>query len=541
MSNWTQEAAMKQHLLAGLLGLAAVGALAHDDEAKKQAYQQLGNVQFANSCSPAVQQKLLRGIAMLHSFWFSAAEETFQQVGAEDNQCVLAAWGFASILMANPLDGAGPPAKQAPRAQAAIEKGRQMSAKTQRERDYLEAVAAYYEDFANRPERVRSAARASAYAALAAKYPDDDEAQIFYALYLASTQLQSDQTYAVSLKAAAILEREYAKYPDHPGVAHYLIHTYDAPPIAHQGVSAAKRYASIAPDAPHALHMPSHIFTRVGAWSESAATNRRAADVALKGNEPDQALHAMDYMTYAYLQLARDADARKVYEEALRVTGTTVRQTAPYAVAAMQARYAVERGAWSDAARLEPLPIAKLYPFAEANTYLARALGGARSGNPAAGRADLAQITQRRDALKEAKNEYWASEVEVMRLTASGWIALAEGRPEQALTDMRQAADLEDRNDKHLVTPGRILPARELLGELLLQLKRPAEALQAFEASQAREPNRFRGLYGAALAATQAGERAKAKLYFRRLVDLAAQGDMRAELGAARSWLARNP
>ena len=525
-----------------LLALGAGGAAAHDDDAAKNAsYQQLGKVQFANSCSRAVQQKLLRGIAMLHSFWFSAAEETFQQVAAEDPQCVLAAWGFASILMANPLDGAGPPAKQAPRAQAAIDKGRQMGGKTQRERDYLEAVAAYYEDFANRPERVRSARRAKAYETLAAKYPEDDEAQIFYALYVASTQLQSDQTYAASLKAAAILERQFAKYPDHPGVAHYLIHTYDAPPVAHQGVSAATRYASIAPDAPHALHMPSHIFTRVGAWSESAATNRRAADVALKGNEPDQALHAMDYMMYAYLQLARDADAGRVYEEALRVTGTTARQTAPYAVAAMQARHVVERGAWHEAAKLEPLALAKLYPFAEANTYLARALGAARSGDAGAARADLAQITQRRDALKEAKNEYWATEVEVMRLAASAWIALAEGRAEQALADMRRAADLEDRSDKHLVTPGRILPARELLGEMLLQLKRPAEALQAFEASQAREPNRFRGLHGAALAATQSGDRAKAKLYFGRLVELGGQGGTRPELGAARTWLAGNP
>jgi tetratricopeptide (TPR) repeat protein len=532
---------MKQTWLAGLLALAAAGAVAHeDDEAKKASDQQLGKVQFANSCSPAVQQKLLRGIAMLHSFWFSAAEETFQQVAAEDNRCVLAAWGFASILMANPLDGAGPPAKQAPRAQAAIDKGREMGAGTPRERDYLEAVAAYYEDFANRPERARSAARAKAYATLAAKYPDDDEAQIFHALYLASTQLQSDQTYAASLKAAEILERQFAKHPDHPGVAHYLIHAYDAPPIAHKGVSAAKRYASIAPDAPHALHMPSHIFTRVGAWSESAATNRRAADVALKGNEPDQALHAMDYMMYAYLQLARDADAGKVYEEAMRVTGTTVRQTSPYAVAAMQARLAVERGAWRDASKLEPLALAKLYPFAEANTYFARALGAARSGGAPAARADLAQITQRRDALKAAKNDYWATEVEVMRLAASAWIALAEGRREEALTDMRQAADLEDRNDKHIVTPGRILPARELLGEMLLELKRPAEALQAFEASQAREPNRFRGLHGAALAAAQSGDRAKAKVYFARLVKLAENGDVRTELSAARTWLARN-
>jgi hypothetical protein len=525
--------------MAALLALAAGNVIAHGEE-RPASGTALGKVQFANSCSAAVQHKLLQGIAMLHSFWFSAAEETFQRVAAEDGQCVLAAWGFASILMANPLDGAGPPAKQAPRAQAAIDQGRKMEAKTQRERDYLEAVAAYYEDFASRPERARAATRAKAYEALAAKYPEDDEAQIFYALYLAGTQPQSDQTYAASLKAAKILERQFAKYPDHPGVAHYLIHAYDAPPIAHHGVTAAKRYAEIAPDAPHALHMPSHIFTRVGAWSESAVTNRRAADVALKGREPDQALHAMDYLTYAYLQLGRDADARKVFDEALRVTGTTVRQTAPYAIAAMQARYAVERGAWTEAAKLEPLALAKLYPFAEANTYLARALGAARSGNAISARADLAQITQRRDALKEAKNEYWATEVEVMRLAASAWISLAEGRADQALAEMRQGADIEDRSEKHLVTPGRIVPAREMLGELLLQLKRPAEALKEFEASQAREPNRFRGLHGAALAAAQAGEQAKAKLYYRRLLELAAQGDARPELATARTWLAGN-
>ena len=229
-----------------------------------KAPEQLGKVEFPNSCSPAVQEKFLRGVAMLHSFWYSATEKTFEEVAAEDTSCALAAWGFASILMDNPFAGFGAAPKNAARAQAAIDKGRQMGAKTQRERDYLEAVAAYYEDFANRPERARQLSRAKAYEALAAKYPEDDEAQIFYALYLAGAQLQSDQTYGNYLKAAAILEKQFAKHPDHPGVAHYLIHSYDAPPIAQQGVAAARRYAQIAPAAPHALHMPSHIFTRVG-------------------------------------------------------------------------------------------------------------------------------------------------------------------------------------------------------------------------------------------------------------------------------------
>ena len=504
-----------------------------------KAPEQLGKVEFPNSCSPAVQEKFLRGVAMLHSFWYSATEKTFEEVAADDNSCALAAWGFASILMDNPLAGFGAAPKNAARAQAAIDKGRQMGAKTQRERDYLEAVAAYYEDFASRPERARQLSRAKAYEALAAKYPEDDEAQIFYALYLAGTQLQSDQTYGNYLKAAAILEKQFAKHPDHPGVAHYLIHSYDAPPIAQQGVAAARRYAQIAPAAPHALHMPSHIFTRVGAWQESAATNRRSASVAQKEGEPDAALHAMDYMVYAYLQLARDDDARKTFEEAMRVSGANpARFVAPYALAAMPARVSVERGAWREAAQLQP--VQSKFPFAEAIFYQARALGAARIGEVSAAKGDLEQIAARRDALRAAKNEYWGTEVEVMRLSAAAWIALAEGRGEEGLGLMRQAADMEDKSEKNIVTPGRIVPARELLGDMLLELKRPAEALKEYEASQAREPNRYRGLYGAGLAASQSGNTAKAKQYFSRLVEMAGSASPRTEIGNARAYLTRN-
>jgi len=307
-----------------VLTLAAAGCA----QTPGKAPEQVGKVEFKNSCSPAVQEKLLGGIAMLHSFYYSAAQKAFEEVAAEDNSCAIAAWGFASILMSNPLAGQGASAKDGPRAQGAIDKGRLMGAKTGRERDYLEAVAAYYEDFAGRPERARQLSRAKAYEALAAKYPDDDEAQIFSALYLAGTQLQSDQTYAAYLKAAAILEKQFKKHPDHPGIAHYLIHSYDAPPIAQQGVPAARRYAQIAPDAPHALHMPSHIFTRVGEWTESAATNRRSSTVAQKNNEPDEALHALDYMTYALLQMGRDGDARKALDEAQQIKGITPRSSA---------------------------------------------------------------------------------------------------------------------------------------------------------------------------------------------------------------------
>ena len=499
--------------------------------------EKLGKVDFQNSCSPAVQDKLLRGIAMLHSFYYSAAQRAFEEVAADDSACVIAAWGYASILMSNPLQGIGASPKGAEQAQAAIDKGRQMTARTQRERDYLEAVAAYYEDFGKRTERERQVARAKAYEALAAKYPNDDEAQTFYALYLAATQTATDQTYAAYLKAAGILEKQFAKHPDHPGVAHYLIHSYDAPPIAPQGVTAARRYADIAPDAPHALHMPSHIFTRVGAWADAAATNRRSADSAQRSNDPDDALHALDYMTYAYLQLARDGEARKVLEEARALTKINpARATAPYALAAMPARYPLERGAWADTARLQPTP--SNFPWTEAMTHFARSLGAARSGNPAAAQADIQRITALRDDLSAKKNAYWANEVEVMRLASLAWVTLAQNKTDEALALMRQAADNEDKSEKNIVTPGRLLPAREMLGDMLLEVKRPAEALKEYEASQTREPNRFRGLYGAGEAAAQAGNREKAQQYFTRLVELAGTGDARPETDRARQYLA---
>ena len=523
------------HVAAPLIALSLVAAsLAFAQQGDK-----LGKVEFPNSCSPAVQEKFLRGVAMLHSFYYSAAQKAFEEVAAEDNSCALAAWGYASILMSNPLQGIGASLKSAELAQAAIDKGRKMGAKTQRERDYLEAVAAYYEEFANRPERARQLARAKAYEVLSTKYPDDDEAQIFYALYLAGTQTASDQTYSAYRKAAAILEKQFAKHPDHPGVAHYLIHSYDAPPIAALGLPAARRYAAIAPDAPHALHMPSHIFTRVGAWVDSATTNRRSADTAQRSNDPDDALHALDYMTYAYLQLARDGAARKTFEEARTLTGINpARATAYYALAAMPARYVVERGAWRDAATLAPN--LTNFPFTDAMTHFARALGAARSGDPAAAQTDIEKIAALRDRLKAAKSDYWVTEVEVMRLASGAWVALAQTKGDEALALMRQAADIEDRSEKNIVTPGRLLPARELLGDMLMELKRPAEALKEYEASQQREPNRYRGLYGAGQAAAQSGNRDKARHYFSKLIELAGSGDLRPEMEKARRYLASN-
>ncbi len=519
--------------------------------AQGKSAERLGTVRFATSCAPAVQPKFDRAVALLHSFHLDAAVGAFTEVAAADPACGMAHWGVAMAWLGNPL--AGPPnARGMKEGSAAVEKAKAAGAKTDREREYIAAIEIFYKDADRVDHRTRAVAYERAMEQLAARYPTDREAAVFYALALNITLDPNDKTYANQLKAAGILEKVFAEQPQHPGVAHYLIHSYDFPPIAAKGLPAAKRYASIAPAAPHALHMPSHIFTRVGSWQESIETNRASAKAAAEtlaaggsqtGLRSYEGLHAYDYMMYAYLQLGRDREARALVEEVTSTRKLNVDHFAgAFALAAIPARYALERGQWADAAALTPTPSDlawNRFPQAESIVWFARGLGAARSGSPARAREDLARIETLRDTLTTAKSLYWANQSEVQRLAVAAWIARAEGRNEEALSLMRAAADAEDATEKHPVTPGSIKPARELLGEMLIDLAQPAAALKEFEASHRVEPNRFQGLYGAARAAELAGDRETARLYYAGLVTLGkgADGD-RPEMKKAKSFRA---
>ncbi len=510
----------------------------------------LGQVSFQTSCAAAAQPSFTRGVALLHSFWLDAAMKSFTEAAQTDPSCGIAWWGVAMAWMGNPL--AAPPSAQGLKeGWAAVEKAKAAGAKTQRERDYVAAIEQIYKDADKVDHKTRATAYEKAMEQLAARYPDDREAAVFYSLALNMTLNPADKTYANQLKAASILEKVFAEQPNHPGVAHYLIHSYDFPPIAQKGLGAARRYASIAPAAPHAQHMPSHIFTRVGAWQESIDSNRasaRAAQEALRDNTTGlrsyEALHAYDYMMYAYMQLARDREARALVEEVLATRKVNVDHFAgAFALAAIPARYTLERGDWVSAAALTPTPKElpwNKYPQAESITWFARGIGAARSGNVADAQQSAARLEALRDALTAAKVGYWAEQSEIQRLAVSAWIARAESRNEEALMLMRQAADREDATEKHPVTPGALFPAREMLADMLLDLGQPAAALAEFDRSQKNDPNRFRGLFGAARAAEAAGDRARARAYYDRVLALADKADSeRPEIRQAKAFLAK--
>jgi tetratricopeptide (TPR) repeat protein len=533
-------------VIAALLFAPPVFVLAQHEEHTSAAGEKLGTVHFETSCAPTVAAEFDRGVALLHSFEFRPAIESFNRVLVTDAACAMAHWGIAMGYWGNPFGGVRSTAALE-QGSVAIAKARTTGSPTPRERAYIDAVAALFDNHAAVPQRERVLAYERGMDAVVRANPLDTEATIFYALALNQTALPTDKTYAPQLKAAGILEPLFARYPDHPGLAHYIIHAYDHPPLAPRALDAARRYAAIAPSAPHALHMPSHTFTRVGSWEESAATNRMSEQTALAQGVATEALHAMDYQAYAYLQMAQDRAARAVIERlpaaiALFDPAATAGGAAPpmagyFALAAIPARYALERGAWAEAAQLE-VP-ANGTPFTIAMAHFARALGAARSGRPAAASSDVAQLAVLRDRLTQAQDAYWAEQVDIQRRVAEAWVAFAEGRRSDALTTLRAAADAEDATDKSAVSPGPLAPTRELLGEMLLEAGDAAGALAAFEASMAKEPGRFRGAFGAARAAEAAGNAAKAREHYARTLEIARAADSpRPEIERARTYIA---
>lgn len=500
--------------------------------------QQLGNVHFETSCNEVAQRRVDRAMRYQHSFWYEQAKEIFEDAAKADPTCAIAHWGIALTLLNNPHSPI-PTANLAP-GLAAIQKAKAIGAKTERERDYIDALAVMYVDHEKLSHRQRITSFLKAMEALAAKYPNDDEAQIAYAITLNTSASPTDKTYSQQTKGAALLEPISKRIPQHPGVTHYLIHLYDYPETAEKGLEAANRYAKIAPAAPHAQHMPSHIYTRVGYWKESISSNAAAAKAAKADKEASNQLHGQDYMVYAHLQLGQDKSANIVIDEMTASQNIGAGAFASqFALAASPARYVVERGDWSGAAQLQVRP----GPFNQtmAITHFARALGAARSGKPESAKADIAKLAELRDKLREAKDAYWSEIVDIQRQVASAWVLAAEGKHDDALKAMSAAADAEDKTEKAPVTPGPLAPARELYGVMLLERGMAKEALGAFEATKAKEPNRFHGYWGAAQAAERLGDKTKAKENYQHLIALTVAADSeRPEITAARKFVAAN-
>src|ERR1022692_3886400 len=512
--------------------------------------EKLGEVHFATSCNEVAQREFNRAVALLHSVQFSRAVEGFNAVLGEDQTCEIAYLGIALSDWSNPFaQGIKTPGKlQLGRENA--ERGKSQGAKTDRERAYLAAVGKLYSDFENTPQQARLLAYRDWMGDVAAKYPEDHEAQIFYALALAAAEDPGDKTYADRLKAGTILEKLFEAEPTHPGLAHYIIHAYDVPVLAGRALIAARRYAEIAPDAPHALHMPSHTFTRTGYWQESIDSNVAAAAAARREGQTAEELHASDYEIYAYLQTAQDDAARRIvdslpeiasrFDPKAMLSGAGGPSVGYFALAAIPARYALERQDWKQAAGLAPRET--VFGHTDAITWFARGIGAARLGQAAAANESATALHQIRERLLKAGENYWALQVQIQELAVRAWTALAEGKKEEGLRQMSSAAELEDGTEKSAVTPGPLAPARELLGEMLLEMNEPAQALEQFEATLKKEPGRLRSLYGAAHAAQLSGRRDTSQRYFRELLKVCVRADKpgRSEILEAERAIVRN-
>jgi tetratricopeptide (TPR) repeat protein len=512
--------------------------------------ERLGVVHFSTSCNDGAQREFDRAVALLHSFQFSRAIQGFNAALKNDETCGIAYWGIALSQWSNPFAAGMKDAGQLQAGRESVKLAKTAGAKTKRERAYIAAVGILYDNFESTPQGARLVAYRDAMSEVAARYPADHEAQIFYALAIAASEDPADKIYAGRVKAGAILEKLFQDEPNHPGLAHYIIHTYDVPPLAPRALQAARRYSQIAPDAPHALHMPSHTFTRTGYWQDSINSNVAAAAAAKREGQTGEELHASDYEIYAYLQTAQDEAARRVLnslpEIASRIDPKAVISGAGgpsagyFAQAAIPARFALERGDWTEAAQLDPRETP--FPYTEAETWFARGLGSARLGQAPAAYQSAESLRQIRERLIESGENYWALEVEIQERAVRAWAMMAEGKKQEALQQMESAAELEDGSEKSAITPGPLAPARELLGEMLLQADHPLAALAQFEAALKKEPGRFRSLYGAARAAELSGNAETSKKYFRQLLKVCERADRpgRAEFRDAEKTVSQN-
>ncbi len=521
-------------------------ALAHEAGETAEPAGKLGIVHFQTSCAPDAQRQFDRALAMLHSFWYPETVKAFTAITQADPNCAIAYWGLALSHRPNPF--APPDAASLQRGWDAVQRGRALGTGTQREKDFLAAVEPYFKDFQTLDHRTRSLAYEEAMRRLHDAYPTDSEAAVYYALALDEAALATGETnLARQLQAAEILEAIWKQQPDHPGVAHYLIHTYDDPRLARRGLDAANRYGKIAPAAPHALHMPAHIYSTLGMWDQSIEANRASMEAARAygrknspGSHDPYELHAMDFMTFAYLQLGQDNDALALVEERYRVTRLVAdRVSVGIMLSIIPARYAIERHDWKEAAALEPRgPIAEKYPQAEAITWFTRGVGAARAGELDRARAAVVKLGSLRSALERSNQPFWVAQAQMQIDAVNAWIALAEDRNDDALRLMHSAVEIQARAGHHPAIENRLVPMRELLGDMLIAMQRYQEAATEFEGSLIDDPNRFRGYYGAAAAYRLSGNRQKAAEYYAKLLQLTAKADtVRPEMAEAQSFV----
>jgi hypothetical protein len=480
------------------------GAAGQNEHGTHGTKSQLGEVEFRVSCTAEAQESFTRGVALLHSFTYEESAEAFRKASATDPRCAMAHWGLAMTEYHQLWEPYAGPA-ELKRGAAEIQEARELKAGTPRESDYIEALGVFYDGWEQRDHAARAKAYQEAMHGAQKRNPKDQEAAILYALALVATASLEDKTYGNQRKAAAILETVFAAHPNHPGVAHYLIHAYDNPELAPQGLAAARAYAKIAPDVPHALHMPSHIFTRLGLWEDSISSNLAAAGAARQHGDAGEEFHALDYLVYAYLQLGKNNEAEKVSDH-LPAAGDAKGSSAfkiNFAKAAIRARCALEQQKWAEAEKLAAEP--GMQPQVAAISHWAAALGAAHTGNLPAARQGAEQVRRLAEELREKGETYWAQQVAIQGQEAEAWVAFAENRTDDALRLLRMAADREDAAEKHSVTPGAVRPARELLGDLLMEMHEPKEALQAYRQVLTVAPGRRNALQGAAEAERAVG------------------------------------